>query len=232
MSQQEMYPEGQQHAQEEDAEIQAQPYYWSTTPRSGKTGDIPKSEHPSTFEESIPAYGYRAQNTPSIVDAEPNIRSTRADELGEEARMRQEAAHRQQQQQQEAFRRRFSPDGDAFEYGYRPYKNTAQWQQVPPWARPQSGNRRAFRWLLFIILAFVFAKPLLFVLTHLLTGVGILVGIAAFAILLPIILIFVLIAVFSIFALIALRSLGVPIRPGTIWRGWRSYRRRRRTWRR
>ena len=41
-----------------ESEIQAQPYYQSTRP---KTGDVPKNEHPSTYEESIPVYehGYR-----------------------------------------------------------------------------------------------------------------------------------------------------------------------------
>ena len=41
-----------------ESEIQAQSYYRPTRP---KTGDVPKNEHPSTYEESIPTYehGYR-----------------------------------------------------------------------------------------------------------------------------------------------------------------------------
>ena len=63
MNQQEFFSEGQDQ-QPLESEIQAQPYYWSTRPKA-KTGDVPKNEHPSTYEESIPPYSYRAQESAS-----------------------------------------------------------------------------------------------------------------------------------------------------------------------
>ena len=224
MSQEEMYPESQSQFQQSDGEIQAQPYYWSTTSKTNKTGNMPKNEHPSTFEQSIPPYSYRAQDA-QPVEQEPMTYSARADQTGAMAQRRQEELR-----QQQAGQRQFSPDGDAFESGYRPFASGRQWQQVPWWARPQHNNHGVFRWLVFIILAVVFAKPILFILTHLLVGVGILLGLAAFAVLLPIFIVLVLAGVFSVMALIVLSALGVPIRPRRIWGYWRNYRRRRRTW--
>src|SRR5947209_14741049 len=59
MSQQEMFS-GEQDQRPLESEIQAQPYYWSSRPKA-KTGDVPKNEHPSTYEGAIPPYSYRAQ---------------------------------------------------------------------------------------------------------------------------------------------------------------------------
>lgn len=221
MSQQEMYPQSQ--SQEGTSEIPAQPYYWSTTPKSGKTGDMPKNEHPSTFERSIPPYSYQAQEAQQK-EQEPMTRSARADNLGQgqAAQRKQEEARKQRQ---------FGPDGDAFEQGYHPFPTGQRWQQAPWWARPQRNQHGPFRWLVFIGLAVIFAKPLLFVFAHLLTGVGLLLGLAAFAILLPIMIVLVLAGVFSVMALIALSALGVPVRPRMMWGRWRSYRRRRGVWR-
>lgn len=219
MSQQEMYPQ----SQEGDSEIPAQPYYWSTAPKTSKTGDMPKNEHPSTFERSIPPYSYQAQEAQQR-EQEPETRYAHTDKLGQGrmAQSKQEGARRQ---------RRFSPDGDAFEQGYRPFPTGQQWQQAPWWARPQRNNLGVFRWVILIGLAVLFAKPLLFILVLLLKGIGLLLGLAAFAILLPIMIVLVLAGVFSVMALIALSALGVPIRPRTVWGRWRSYRRGGSVWR-
>lgn len=228
MSQQEMYPQsqGQEQAHDSDVEIQAQPYYWSTQPKT--TGDMPKNEHPSTFEDSIPPYSYPAQDSVQQPYTPPSEPYT--EQFGQ--KLREEQPKSTGQQQGQAQKQQFSPDGDAFEYGYRPYRQPRSYQ-ASPWARPQrsASNRKAFRWMILIGCAFFFYKPILFILAHLLTGIGILFGLAAFAILLPIIIILVLLGVFSVMALIVLSALGVPIRPGRMWGQWRRYNGRRRRWR-
>ena len=205
MSQQEMDSQ----SQDSDSEIPAQPYYWSTAPKTNKTGAMPKNEHPSTFEKSIPPYSYQAQDTQAQQrEQEPGTRSTRSDKLGQGPQRKQG----------------LSPDGDAFEQGYRPFPTGQKWQQVPWWARPQQNNRGVLRWIILIGLAILFAKPLI-------VAIGIILGLAAFAVLLPIVIVLVLVGVFSVMALIALSALGVPIRPRKMWGQWRTYRRRRRSWR-
>lgn len=221
MSQQEMYPQSQFQAG--DSEVPAQPYYWSTSPKTGKTADMPKNEHPSTFERSIPPYSYQAQEA-QRKEQEPGTRSTRADNLGQA-----QAAQRKQEKVRQ--QRQFSPDGDTFEQGYRPIATGQHWQQAPWWVRAQRNHYGVLRWLIFIGLAVIFAKPLLFVLVLLLKGMALLLGLVAFAILLPIMIVLVLASVFAIVALIALSALGIPIRPRMIWGHWRSYRRRRSAWR-
>lgn len=203
MSQQEMYPPSQ--SQEGASEVPAQPYYWSTAAKTHKTSDMPKNEHPSTFEKSIPPYSYQAQET--------------------QQREQQPATHAAHASTPE------QGQGAAQKQGYRPFRTGQQWQHVPWWARPQHNSRSTFRWLIFIGLALLFAKPLLFVLAHLLTGIGLLLGLVAFAILLPIIIVLILAGVFTVAALIALSALGVPIRPRVLWGQWRNYRRRRKSWR-
>jgi hypothetical protein len=208
MSKQAMFPESEGQQPEEEAEVY-KPYYWSTRPvsgKSGKTGDIPKNEHPSTFEDTIPPYSYPAQEPMPPVQEQPYA----------------EPVKRQQQQRQQPF----SPDGDAFEHGYRPYmgnynqgKYTAQ--QVPPWARPQPHNHSVLRWLPLLILGLIFIRPLLFIITHLLAVVGIFVGVAALAILVPIIFVLILAGIISIIVLIVLSSLGIPVWRRRPWGGYR-----------
>src|SRR5947209_19644524 len=107
MSQQEMFS-GEQDQRPLESEIQAQPYYWSTRPKA-KTGDVPKNEHPSTYEESIPPYSYRAQESASYTSPQGN------------------PAYRADARQQRS--------GGAFGQSDRPYAAyTMQWQ-VPSWAR-------------------------------------------------------------------------------------------------
>ncbi len=197
MSQHMMFPESEGQQPQQDAE-QYKPYYWSSTPengKSGKTGDIPKNEHPSTFEDTIPPYSYPAQVAPqpqAYTEASKQARQTR---------------------QQHTKRQQFSPDGDAFEYGYRPYQNRASYdyaaQQVPHWARPQQHNGRGLRWLVFIILGIVFLQPVLWLVGHLLAVLGILIGVTIFALLLPIIFVLVLAGFIAIFVFGALSALGI-----------------------
>ncbi len=155
MSQQEFEPQQNEwhsyiysdSVQEHGQESEARPYYWSTRPN---TGNMPKNEHPANFENSIsglppvPPYSYAAQDRV----AQPSYQSA-------------------QSQQQ---RRHFSPDGDAMEHGYRPYGSYNR--SVPPWARPQGGNKVA-RTLIFVVLGFMLLKPLLALLGALLLLAGV-----------------------------------------------------------
>lgn len=210
MSQHMMFPESEGQQPQPDAE-HYKPYYWSSAPengKSGKTGDMPKNEHPSTFEDTIPPYSYPAQGM-----AAPQ--SQAYTEAGKQTG---------QTRQQHIKRQQFSPDGDALEYGYRPYQHQAGYnyaaQQVPPWARPQQHNGRGLRWLVFIILGIVFLPPVLWLVGHLLAVLGILIGVTIFALLIPIIFVLVLGGFIAIFVFGALSMLGI----GGRRRGW-GYRR-------
>ena len=138
--------------QENVQESEARPYYWSTKPN---TGNIPKNEHPANFEDSIadlPPYSYQAQDRPA-----------------------QAAFTNTSQQQQQARRSNLSPDGDAMEHGYRPFGSYNR--QVPPWARPQHGNK-AGRISIFLIIGILLFKPLLALLGVLLGAFVVLIGVA------------------------------------------------------
>ncbi len=162
-------------------------------PRSNKrkVGAVPKSEHPSTYEseETIPPYVYRAQDT------------------REQPEQKQQATF-SAEQKTGTRRRDFSPDGDAFETGYRPYQIWAR-RPAPSWARPQPGPRHVGR-LIFLVILAVFLLPVLFkVLTFFLAALAVVVfGVFFFALI-----------IFAIGALIFFalrRSLGWPRR--SLWR--------------
>ena len=199
MSQQEFEPQQNERpfynhsdsVQDNAHESEARPYYWSTRPN---TGNIPKNEHPANFEDSIaglppiPPYSYQAQDRPTqgtYMNTPP-------------------------QQQQQARRNNLSPDGDAMEHGYRPYGSYQR--QVPPWARPQRGNK-AGRVIIFVILGFMLLKPLLALLGFLLLAGVALVGLFVVAGL-------VLISMFVVFGLMGRRppfGLFRSPRPGRRW---------------
>jgi hypothetical protein len=154
MSQQEFFPQDGSERLPGDEEIYRQPY------KAPKSGNILKEEHPSTFEASIPSYSYRSQDAFSQYSYDP---ANTAHLHETDARARR------------ARRRRFSPDGDALENGYRPYQQRMQYQ-VPPWARPQRSNGpRVLRWIVLITLGILLLKPLLILLGAMfLAGLGVL----------------------------------------------------------
>jgi hypothetical protein len=148
---------------------------------------MPKDEHPSTFE-SIPPYGYQAQGH----DQAP--------------RQTKEAS----QGQQFAF-------GAKQEYR-RADAQSQMGQQVPFWARPQPQNGgKTARWIIFLILAIIFIKPIAALIGIIAAGVGIILGVVAFAVLLPIIVIVMILAALAVFTLVVLTVLKVPIGQGK-WR--------------
>ena len=151
---------------EEDAELYEQPY----KAKPSKTRDMPKSEHPSTYEDSIPPYSYRAQDKVSYM-------------------------------QQPA-------------YPERRVQTRQQRQQVPAWARPQHNAWPILRWIVFILLGLVLIKslPLIIVI------VVALIGVAAFAILLPFLILLGILLALAAMVLLVLAVLGVPLSPRR-WRG-------------
>lgn len=211
----------QEFQQPNDENADAQAYYrppkqkTNTMGQMGNTGNMPKNEHPSTFEESIPPYSYKAQDGPE-----------RSSAPHEQLRSTGEQSYQKQQQQQQYY----SPDGDAFEQGYQPYASMQQ-QFVPPWARPQRNAMKPWRWVVLVVLGVLLIKPVLILAGIAIAGIGFLLGAALLVVLLPIIIIFSLLAVFSVMALIVMSVLGVPIRPGRWWGQWRGYRRNRNRWR-
>jgi hypothetical protein len=145
VSQQQLVPEPQDGSSSDsqgNEEIYKRPY------KAARSSNMPKDEHPSTFEETIPPYSYRAQDrvTSNTPDA------------GSGAHL-----HETNAQQRQSRRRRFSPDGDALENGYQPYRQQQRmYGQVPSWARPQQHkNRHILRWIVLLVLAILFIKPLI-----------------------------------------------------------------------
>jgi uncharacterized Tic20 family protein len=91
-----------------------------------------------------------------------------------------------------------------------------QWQQVPPWARPQRNKKGVLHWIVLIILGLLLIKPVLILAGIILAGVGI----VFFVILLPVLLIFGILLALAVTVLIVLAALGMPLRFGWLWRPW------------
>jgi len=166
MSQQEFVPQSQQGSQAGRNDNIHTLYYW---PTKSKTGAMPKTDHPSSYEEPIPPYNYQAQD-----------------------RGYEQGATRSYNSMQQP-----------------------QWQQVPPWARPQRQNKGVLRWIVLIVLGLLLIKPLLILATIILAGTGIVLLI----VLLPILLSFGILLALAVTVLIVLAALGMPLRFGRL-RPW------------
>ncbi|MBV8694006.1 MAG: hypothetical protein JO125_15840 [Chloroflexi bacterium] len=176
MSQQEQEQQGSQAGQSDNRYA---PYYWSTKSEAGK---MPKTDHPLSYEETIPPYSYQAQD-------------------------RAEHIYTQQEEVRQ----------DIPQYGSRPYNmQPPQWQQVPPWARPQRNKKGMLRWIVLIVLGLLLIKPLLILVGILLASVGIVL----FVVLLPILIIFGILLAIAVTILIVLAVLGMPLHFGWLWRAW------------
>lgn len=171
MSQQEFAPREQRQEGEAGAYTQ-QSFYRSN---KGKGGDLPKNDHPSTFEEFVPPYRYQAQDGPSR-------RATKAD----------------RRQQEQRTRRGLSPDGDALENGYHPERQ-AHVYQVPPWARPQHNNRGVLRWVIGIFILILLIKPILMLLGFLFVALA---GITIIALIIPLLIFLFLFIMFFVLAIV------------------------------
>lgn len=176
MSQQEFVPRegGQARKESEGTYPSKQQAAYQSKKRSG---DMPKNDHPSTFESFIPPYGYSAQDA-----------RARAQARG--------AAQQSYQTKQEQVRQRrgFSPDGDALENGYHPERQTHT-RQVPPWARPQQNGKSVVGLFIGLALLIIFIKPIITLVGFLFAALA---GIAFIALFIPLLIMLFLFLLFSI----------------------------------
>lgn len=186
MSQQQLVPEPPQ-----DQDVGRQSYRYKAARRSG---NMPKEEHPATFEDTVPPYSYPAQD-----------RVTYKRENG-----RQESHARQYQRQ------RTDDDGDAFEMGYRPYRQSG-YRRAPLWTRPRRHrSKHIWRWLIAVVLILLAIK----ILPLIVLGIVGLLGVLTFVLLLPFIMLLGLLAVGLIIALLAFLSVRRAVRSLFGYRRW------------
>ena len=199
MSQQMFEPEESQQQKRRTAE---------TSRRNHKTHEMPKNEHPATFEEPFATTFPYA--TPETIDNTPENQD------GEKITYQEGYTGRT-----DGNNGRFSPDGDAMELGYRPYNayrpsNTGTASYVPPWARPQ--QHHSVMRVLGTVIALLVAVMLLIKVI-----IPLLLILFAFA---AIVIVFISVAllVFGLFIVGFLRLLGIriPLRPSRLMRRGRA----------
>jgi len=105
-------------------EIHAQIYSW---PRRSKTTDLPKSDHPATFEDSLPPYSYPAQDQAMLT---------------QQPKAEQSGQWRQQAQT--------NARGT-----YQPYSQYNAQHQAPWWTQPQDNAMDTSKWIGLVLLALV-----------------------------------------------------------------------------
>jgi hypothetical protein len=169
----------QQNPSNEEDEIHQPQYPYSWSGKINKDG-VPRDEPPSSYDATGMQQGYRAQ-TPNTPNA-----------TGQQAQVNQQYQS-------------IPPagDGDAYEQGYRPYRNqSAQGQGVPPWARPQEHSRDPVRFA-FIILVLLGVSALMVVFSSMGSVLGFIGGTIGAIILIFLFIIFVpLLILFVIFGVI------------------------------
>jgi hypothetical protein len=117
----------------------------------GRKHEGPKSEHPSTFDESIPPLSYRAQDQ----------RQTSTSSSPAKAGASPGATYKT------------SPEADASKRAQRPYSQYTGTWQVPSWAKPQENH---FGNIWFYVLIAILALPVLwFIITVILPLVALVV---------------------------------------------------------
>lgn len=116
----------QQSSSNEEDEIHLPQYPYSWSGKLQQEG-VPRDEPPSNYDATI-MQGYRAQT--------PNTSNV----PGQQAQVNQQNQY-------------IPPagDGDAYEHGYRPYRNRSAQGGVPPWARPQPHSRDPLRFAIIIL---------------------------------------------------------------------------------
>lgn len=138
MSQQEFFQQPEQRKRRDQEAESASTYY-------RKSGNVPKEEHPSTFEDSVPPYVYRAQDTRNSSEQEQQARPPFSDNS---------AGHSSQ---------RFST---WYQRPYRARRGAAQ--------RPGYWQNMLVRWAMIILLIFVLLHILPFLISVLLVIAGVL----------------------------------------------------------
>jgi hypothetical protein len=189
---QELQTEGQHSLSDNEIYYPQHPYYWSKG--EAKAG-LPRDEPPSSYDEPAMQHGYQAQGGYA----------------GETQHTERAPGSRP------GLRQQFSPDGDAYEQGYRVYNRYNAWRTVPPWARPQSQRKSAVRLALLIVLGLLLIKPIL-ILMGLLLAV---IGLTIFAIVLPVIFAVGIVSIILIALRVAFWQRRIPYRQhySRVWRG-------------
>jgi hypothetical protein len=168
----------QQNSSHDEDEIHQPQYPYSWSGKINKEG-VPRDEPPSSYDATIMQQGYQAQT--------PNTSNV----PGQQAQV-----NRQYQ---------YIPprgDGDAYEQGYRPYRNrSSQGQGVPPWARPQPHRRdpARFAFIILVLLSVVVLMTILGSMGSVLGFIGEAIGgiilVLLFIIFVPLLILFVIFAV-------------------------------------
>ncbi len=109
----------------------------------GRTHEGPKSEHPSTYDESIPPLSYHAQDY-------GRVSSPSSPKVGTSSRVGASPPPTY----------KTSSGSDALKTAHRPYSQYTGGWQVPPWARPQQSNSRSV-WPYVLLAIGIFASPAL-----------------------------------------------------------------------
>jgi hypothetical protein len=190
MSQQELMPEPQSsqlsqesyEAQSQDRQplsgtrINAQPYSW---PRQPRDNNLPKSDHPSTFEDSLPPYSYPAQDQ-AMSTQQPNSKQN-------------------VQWQQQVQTADINTSRSTFKGAYQSYSQYKVQYQAPWWARAQEKPMDTSRWIGLLVLVVI-----LMVGIPMLCSIGTVLASVLFAFsLLPVILALAPVVLFLVFSVLS-----------------------------
>lgn len=136
-SSQELYKAQSQGKQSRSgAEMHLHPHNWA---RRSKATDLPKSDHPSTFEDSLPPYSYPAQDQTMFT--------------------RQSYAEQSTQWQQRDAR----TSRNTFASRYQSYSQYNPPQQVPSWAQSSENTVDISKWIgiLLLVIFLLVGMPML-----------------------------------------------------------------------
>jgi hypothetical protein len=143
MSQQELMPEPQSSkssqelykAQSQDRQSSTETYAQSYSKPQQSRGDLPKTDHPSTFEDSLPPYSYPAQDQIMF--------------------MQQPRPEQNTQWQQQKQTREYGPAREIPTNAYQSYSQYNGQQQTPSRVRPQEHTINSSKWIGMFLLVLV-----------------------------------------------------------------------------
>ena len=113
-------------------ETDVRPYNW---PQRSRGSDLPKSDHPSTFEDSLLPYSYPAQD---------QVTSTQQSNSEESTRW-----------QQQARTYGASIGRGTFTGTYQSYSQYNPQQQIPWWTQPQENTTDSSKWINILLLTLI-----------------------------------------------------------------------------
>ncbi len=143
MSQQELMPEPQSpkssqklyKAQSQDRQSSTETYARSYSKPQQSRGDLPKTDHPSTFEDSLPPYSYPAQDQIMF--------------------MQQPSPEQNTQWQYQEQTREYGPAREIPTNAYQSYSQYNGQQQAPSRVQPQEHTINSSKWIGMFLLVLV-----------------------------------------------------------------------------